>query len=244
VPPAKKAEEVELVQPRLKELKIQNFRCIGSTPVTIELDDIVVLVGPNNVGKSCILKAYQIAMSHGSAAGKLNIEDFPNGKINNGNLPTIELITIVGDNTPGEEWIKINDQGEMEVRERWFWENEGAPTRQGWNVKNEDWDKKVPWGAPNVAKSRRPEPHRVSAFDSPEKQSDEITKILITALEERIKSIAEGSEGEETPYKKLLDAVKTVQKAVVGETQRKNEGRILIINYFACPAGVARRGSR
>lgn len=224
MPPAKKTDDVELVQPRLKELTIQNFRCIGSTPVTIELDDIVVLVGPNNVGKSSILRAYQVVMSHGSAAGKLTIEDFPGGQIDEGNLPTIELITIVGDNSPGEEWIKVNDQGEREVRERWFWEKVGAPIRQGWNVTNEYWDKKVPWGAPNVAKSRRPEPHRVSAFDSPEKQSDEITKILIAALQDRIKALAEESEGEEeSPYKKLLDAVKTMQKAVVGETQEEIE---------------------
>jgi len=218
----KKIEEVELVRPRLKELKVKNFRCIGGTPVTIELDDIVVLVGPNNSGKSTVLRAYQIVMSHGSAAGKLSIDDFPNGQIDTENLPAIELITVVGDNSPGEDWIKTNDKGEMEVRERWFWEKEGAPTRQGWNVKTGNWDEKVPWGAPNVAKSRRPEPHRVSAFDSPEKQSSEITKILLVALQNRIASLAADSEGgDETPYKKLLDAVKTIQKAVVEETKEE-----------------------
>jgi putative ATP-dependent endonuclease of the OLD family len=44
-------------RPRLVKLIIKNFRCIGASPVTIELDDIVVLVGPNNVGKSSVLKA-------------------------------------------------------------------------------------------------------------------------------------------------------------------------------------------
>ena len=219
---AKKAEEVELAQPRLKELKVKNFRCIGAKPVKIELDDIVVLVGPNNSGKSSVLRAYQVVMSHGSAAGKLAIDDFPNGKIDPENLPTIELITVVGDNSPGENWINTNDKGEMEVRERWFWDKEGVPIRQGWNVKTSDWDKKVPWGAPNVAKSRRPEPHRVSAFDSPEKQTNEITKILMAALQDRIASLAQrGEEGEETPYKKLLNAVKTIQTAVVEETQEE-----------------------
>jgi ABC-type branched-subunit amino acid transport system ATPase component len=46
-------------RPRLVKLIIKNFRCIGPTPVTIDLDDIVVLVGPNNVGKSSVLKAYE-----------------------------------------------------------------------------------------------------------------------------------------------------------------------------------------
>jgi len=220
----KKANEIELAQPRLKDLTVQNFRCIGKTPVSIELDDIVVLVGPNNSGKSSILRAYEVVMSHGSASGKLAIEDFPNGKIDPDNLPTIELTTIVGDNSPGDDWVRTNDAGEMEVRERWFWESAGAPTRQGWNVKTSDWDTKVPWGAPNVAKSRRPEPHRVSAFDSPEKQSAEITKILMATLQDRINTLAdEGGKDAETPYMKLLESVKTIQKAVVEETKEEIE---------------------
>ncbi|MEE9169663.1 MAG: AAA family ATPase, partial [bacterium] len=211
---AKKKEEViELVQPRLKKLKVKNFRCIGDKTVEIELDDIVILVGPNNTGKSSIIRAYEVVMSHGSAAGKLALEDFPKGRIDPEKYPTIELVTVVGDNSPGADWIHTNEKGEMEVRERWFWEDAGNPIRQGWNVNTKDWDEKVPWGAPNVAKSRRPEPHHVSAFDSPEKQSKEITSILITALMDRIKSLAEESkdEAKETPYKKLLEAVKTIQ---------------------------------
>jgi len=35
---------------KLRKLTVQNFGCIGNTPVEVELDDIVVLVGPNNAG--------------------------------------------------------------------------------------------------------------------------------------------------------------------------------------------------
>ena len=66
---------------RLVKLVVKNFRCIGATPVTIDLDDIVVLVGPNNVGKSSVLKAYEVIMSEGSNAGHLSIDDFPSGKV-------------------------------------------------------------------------------------------------------------------------------------------------------------------
>ncbi|OKP97952.1 AAA family ATPase [Paenibacillus sp. P46E] len=64
-------------RPRLKQLIIQNFRGIGNHPVTIELDKIVVLVGPNNIGKSSILRAYEVAMSEGSNEAILLQDDFP-----------------------------------------------------------------------------------------------------------------------------------------------------------------------
>jgi putative ATP-dependent endonuclease of OLD family len=65
------------------------------------LDEIVVLVGPNNVGKSLLLRAYEIAMSDGSNASKLSIDDFPNRKCVESNLPQIELHTVIYDERVG-----------------------------------------------------------------------------------------------------------------------------------------------
>ena len=55
----------EDIKTSLKKLVIKNFRSIGETPIEIELDKIVVLVGSNNSGKSSILRAYQFAMEGG-----------------------------------------------------------------------------------------------------------------------------------------------------------------------------------
>ena len=120
-------------RPRLHKLKVSNFRCIGSEPVEIELDDIVVLVGPNNSGKSSILHAYEVVMEHGSSEGKLTIDDFPNGKLDPQQTPTIELETIVFEKTaPGDRWVWTNpDNGEMLVREKWTW-NEPESTKESW----------------------------------------------------------------------------------------------------------------
>jgi len=65
-----------------------------------------VLVGPNNVGKSSVLKAYEVIMSEGSSAGHLAIEDFPSGKVDPDALPEIELHTVVYDSSPGPEWME------------------------------------------------------------------------------------------------------------------------------------------
>jgi len=214
------SEDPAIPKPRLHKLIIKNFRCIGSKPIAIELDDIVVLVGPNNVGKSSILKAYELVMNHGSSKCALAIEDFPNGKVDNYNCPEIELQTIVFDNSPGEKWIETTSTGEKLVRERWIWRKEGQPTRQGFNVGKNDWDEKVPWGAPNIAKTRRPEPHRVNAFDSPEEQAKAITDILIKILTDRVKSI-KGDDEEKSAYDSILESVKKFQKKVVDDSQEE-----------------------
>lgn len=208
-------------KPRLTKLIVKNFRCIGATPVSIDLNDIVVLVGSNNVGKSSILKAYELAMSQGSNKGKLKIEDFPNGKIDPNNLPEIELQTIVYDNSPGEKWITVLPNDERLVKERWIWANEGDPKREGWDAESNVWSGQVPWGAPNVANSRRPVPHRVDAFDPPEEQTTAIKELLMKAVNDRVKNLKTASHEEENEYHQLLGKVKELQKKIIAESQEQ-----------------------
>lgn len=215
----------EIKHPRLHKLIIKNFRSIGENPVEIELDDIVVLVGANNAGKSSILKAYQIVMSEGSKQCELSIEDFPNHKIVEDKFPEIELQTIVYDNSPGEKWIKETEDNEKLVREKWIWTNVGKPKRCGFDVAKDDWaedgDKnKVPWGAPNVANSRRPKPHIVEAFASPEEQTKQVISILVSILNDRIKTM-KADEDEKSTFRTLLDTVKDLQKTIVEESQEQ-----------------------
>lgn len=93
-------------RPRLSKLIVRNFRAIGPKPVTLELDDIVVLVGPNNSGKSSILRAYEVVMQHGAKEGELTQQDFPNAIVTADRPVEIELETVVYDaKAPGEKWI-------------------------------------------------------------------------------------------------------------------------------------------
>ncbi len=209
------SENPQIQRPRLHKLIIKNFRAIGNKPVEIDLDEIVVLVGPNNVGKSTILKAYEIAMQQGSNNGKLTIEDFPNRKIDNNNLPEIELQTILYENKPGNNWIKKLDSSEFLIRERWVWGDVGASKRQGWDVLKNEWSDKVPWGAPNIANARRPEPHKVDAFDSPENQTKELIKLITGILNEKITSLKEDSENTQNPYNLLLSQIEKLQQRIV-----------------------------
>jgi putative ATP-dependent endonuclease of OLD family len=210
---------------RMVRMTISNFRCIGDKPVTVDLDDIVVLVGPNNAGKSSILKAYEVIMSEGTKAGELSLEDFPGGRVNSDRLPEIELETIVSENKPGDEWTKDLGDGYYLVREKWSWTTPGKPSRRGFLFAENRWasetDKeKVPWGAAAVACARRPEPHFVSAFDSPEDQAAQIVKLLTTMLTEKMESIP-GSSAGKSAYGELLESIKGFQAKVVNGTQKE-----------------------
>lgn len=221
-------EEIASVpRPRLHRLTVKNFRAIGSEPVTLELDDIVVLVGPNNSGKSSILRAYEVVMLHGSKDGKLTQEDFPNAVISAENPIEVELETVVFDaKAPGEKWIRRDDAtGDMFVREKWTWVTPGDPKKVGWDVAAGGWhEKEGPWGAAGVAQPARPEPHRIQAFDSPEKQADEVVKLLKNVLNERIKGLqsADQVEGEEkNDYQKLITSIQDFQKRAVADANEE-----------------------
>lgn len=214
------SEEGTAARPRLHKLIIQNFRSIGSTQVEIELDDIVVLVGPNNVGKSSVLRAYETVMSHGSKEGRLSINDFPNGVVDKEKLPTIELHTIVHDKAPGERWLLEIGKEEWLIREKWTWDSPNKdPNRQGFDVQKDDWDDQVPWGAPNVANSRRPLPHRIDAFATPDKQAAEITKLITSLLKEKISEIKTDPAQELSDYEVILEKIKDLQTKVVKATE-------------------------
>jgi putative ATP-dependent endonuclease of OLD family len=200
---------------------VSNFRCLGSTPVEIELDDIVVLVGPNNAGKSSILRAYQVVMLEGDKQGHLTLDDFPDGEINPERPPTIELETVVHEgNSPASKWIQLNPHtGELIVKERWVWKQEGAPDRDGWNVETGSWDSaSFPWGPGNIAQANRPRPHRVGAFEDPIKQAEQVLELLKEAIKSRIKEVskqrAEAEGEEESEYERLLKAARRLQTSI------------------------------
>jgi putative ATP-dependent endonuclease of the OLD family len=208
---------------RLHKLVIANFRAIGKTPVTIELDDIVVLVGPNNAGKSSVLRAYEVVMQ----AGKLNeltIEDFPNARVPSSETPdlypTIELETVLYENStpPAKHWIDVKENGDRHVRERWVWKDIGKPEKRGFNVEIGKWDENHgPWGVASVAQINRPETHRIEAFDDPQKQAEAIILLLQEAIKEKVKEVSskKGEDnGEKSHYELLLESVGMLQKQV------------------------------
>lgn len=154
-------------------------------------------------------------------------EDFPNAVISAENPIEIELETVVYDaKAPGEKWIRRDDAtGDMFVREKWTWVTPGDPKKVGWDVAAGGWhEKEGPWGAAGVAQPARPEPHRIQAFDSPEKQAEKVVDLLKTVLNERIKGLqsAAQAEGEEkNDYQKLITSIQDFQKRAVADANEE-----------------------
>ncbi|WP_340648243.1 ATP-dependent nuclease [Pseudoxanthomonas winnipegensis] len=223
------AEDSIAPRARMHKLTIRNFRAIGKQPVEIELDDIVVLVGANNTGKSSILRAYQLVMESG-AKGELLPEDFHGGyapgiEVTDDDLPSIELETVLfkDSKAPADKWIDSRPNGDRHVRERWTWRNPGKPEKRGFDFQLGSWDKDHgPWGVASVAQANRPEMHRIEAFDDPKKQADSVISLLEEATKQRVKALTE-EEGKDGAYAKLLDGVAELQKTVANEAMQAIE---------------------
>ena len=228
-------ESESIARPRLTKLIVKNFRTIGTTPVEIELDDIVVLVGENNTGKSSILRAYEASMNTGSNEGKLAIDDFPNAQVNIDTLHEVEVHTVLSENKPGKQWIENTQNGEMLIKERWIWSSPNSnPKRQGFNVEDNEWSDSVPWGAPNVANAYRPKPHSIGAFASPDKQAEEITKIITSIITDKLKSFkSDLNQTDKTDYEILLDEILNFQsKALIASKEEVEKIENSISNYL------------
>ncbi len=67
----------------IKRLLIKNYRCFGDEPVIIEFSNsgLTALIGPNNVGKSTILKALDILFGDKWPSSQFNENDFYNNKL-------------------------------------------------------------------------------------------------------------------------------------------------------------------
>ena len=200
--------------PKVLKITITHIWCIGATPVSIDIDNIVVLVWPNNSWKSTILKIYECIMGKWKIdQGDIHLEQFDEL-----NPPTVEIISLIdpSDHLAVWEHFLINDPKWKLIKERWIFNEHWVWKRQWRNELTKERMGNWPLWADNVAKWKRPIPIRINAFDSPEKQTTEINKLIKEVLLAKIKTIT-NPKGENL-YDQLIWTLKDFQKTIKVES--------------------------
>jgi len=201
---------------KIIKLIVRNFRGIGPNGLEIDIDDIVVLVGPNNSGKSTILRAFKLVTGSDT---KIKIDDFH--KKDTQNKPEIEVWSKVLDydnvNIDKDKWI----DKEGIVKEKWLWTTIDNPSKRiGFRIDLQKWTDdgdtpKAPFSNDSAASAYRPSPTHISPFDQPEKQVDEIKKIISTEIYEDIKA----KKKKDCKYTELQGKIEDLQKEIRTEAE-------------------------
>lgn len=171
---------------KLHSITVKNVGCIGPETVTVKLDDVLCLVGPNNSGKTTILRAYELAVSPGS---------FNSSHDRCSWAPADDVSEVIldvhipeGMGNVDEKW-KIVDGEKRIVRSRWTWPPSGKAIRQTWDPQSEDWaeDGKA-GGADNVFTSRLPKPMRIKSLDDALSTEDILLTLALSPLVKEVKA--------------------------------------------------------
>lgn len=173
---------------KLAALLISNFKGIGAE-TKILIDNIVVLIGPNNSCKSTVLDAYEKYFSMGSA---LSIEYFHNRNEKN----SVEItgvftsLTAADIDAIGKEWSIVGDPDFGDCAKfqiRWDKPDESGSKYSYSNITNA-WKKGGAGGWDNILKSRLPTPIRVNPNDGFEALEKVIKDLVAKSAAEKLKS--------------------------------------------------------
>lgn len=178
----------------LVRMHIKNIGCIGNDGLTVELDDIVCLVGANNAGKTTVLRAYELAVQQ----EKLDIKDFNCNA--NGKPATVELWVHIPKSAGNidEKWKEETDDGLLLVRSKWEWPIEGGkPIRSTWDPEIQNYaDDGKAAGLDTVFNSRLPKPFRIGSLDNPEEEHKKLLNLVLEPIINKYKEIIENEESD------------------------------------------------
>lgn len=170
---------------KLAEIEIENFKGIGD-PIKIKIDNIVALIGNNNVGKTTILSAYE-AFADGTTI--LKQEDFFNEDTTK--LPTIKgtFIDVTTGNRIGKEWIHDDEESGYKncIKVKFVWEEVGKKrVKYSYSPNEKQYVDKSIGGFDSILMSKIPQPIKISPLEDPLKQQNSILQIINETIKESI----------------------------------------------------------
>ncbi|PXX49242.1 putative ATP-dependent endonuclease of OLD family [Hungatella effluvii] len=182
-----------MLQSKLVKMEIYNLGCIGAEGLTVKLDKMLCLVGPNNTGKSTVLRAYELAVSGA------DIKENDKCKLSSElDLPTVILHVHIpkGMANIDEKWKEQIDDL-LIVKSKWVWGTDCKAVRSTWNpeIQEYDTDAKAS-GLDTVFSSRLPIPFRVNALDNPLEETKQLLTLILQPLEAKYNAILKDQNSE------------------------------------------------
>lgn len=171
---------------KLVRLSIKNIGCVGQEELSIELNNVVCLVGQNNVGKSTILRAYELAK--GSSAFDAQRDRHQHAPDDQPSEVILDVHIPDGIGNVDSRWKM--DAGDLKiVRSRWQWlPPEFKRVRTTWDPKIGEhgqgaWaEEGKAGGADPVFNSRLPRAIRIGSLEDAGKTEDMLLALALAPL--------------------------------------------------------------
>ncbi|WP_065986863.1 AAA family ATPase [Clostridioides difficile] len=197
---------------KLRELIIKNYGCIGKKGLRVVIDNIVVLIGANNVGKTTVLNAYE---SFSNSSTVMKLEDFHKNSTKN----PIEITGIFSDireedtQQIGTKWVFEHDEYKSCIKYKWIWSNVNTKgEKYSWNNESQEWIKGGMGGWDSKIASCIPTPLKINPLDSPEELEKKIIEILTEAIKEK-------SKNEDSRIGELINSLNDIAEEVKNEIE-------------------------
>jgi len=197
---------------RLAGLFIKNYKQIGAIECGIRIDEIVVLIGQNNAGKSTILDAYEAFASGGK---ELDESHFNNGDTSK----QIEIMGIFDSLTPededtiGKKWTHQDAEYGSCIKVRWIWKSSGEKAqKQSFNPETAQFEDGGVGGWDSLIQSRIPQPVRIRPTDPIETTQIKIVGMLKEHVKSKLKA-------DSTRTKIALDEIDRLAKELFEESK-------------------------
>lgn len=178
---------------KLLKITVGNLRCIGNEGLTVSLDNILCLVGDNNVGKSTVLRAYELAVGTQTYSYE---KDYCKRSNEENTYVEISVHIPKGTANIAEKWKE--KQGDLlVVKSKWEWDKDGAKTRQTYDPEIQAYsDDGNAAGLDNVFNSRLPVPFRIGALENPQAELKNLLKLIVDPIAENLRSHLDDKESE------------------------------------------------
>ncbi|MGO0789172.1 AAA family ATPase [Herbaspirillum seropedicae] len=202
---------------KIVRITVRNIGCVGDEGISIELNNVVCLVGKNNAGKSTILRAYELAKGTVSFDPEKDRCQYASKDQPSEVLLEVHIPEGIGNVDP--RW-KAEKDDLLIVKSRWQW---AAPTyqkvRTTWDpLGGEDgtggWaeDSKA-GGADAVFNSRLPRPIRIGSLDDAAKMQENLLTLALTPL---LSGLDKERANAESELSKAISSVSTRLNALSG----------------------------